>query len=113
MMDILAMLQLCTGFDWDEGNLRKNWEKHAVTVSECEQVFFNRPLLARPDEGHSVDESRHYVLGRTDAGRGLFLVFTIRNELIRVISARYMSRKERWSYEKYGQASKENPGDRD
>jgi uncharacterized DUF497 family protein len=104
-MDVLERLLACTGFDWDEGNFLKNWEKHGVTVAECEQVFFNRPLLARPDEGHSKAEVRFYLLGKADSGRPLFVVFTIRGESIRVISARDQSRKERRSYERYGEES--------
>jgi len=77
-MDALTLIQACTGFDWDDGNLLKNWEKHNVSVAECEQVFFNRPLLAQHDGQHSVEESRFYLLGRTDSRRRLFVVFTIR-----------------------------------
>ncbi len=83
------------GFDWDEGNLLKNWEKHRVSAAECEQVFFNRPLVTGFDETHSKQERRHYALGVTDAERRLFLVFAIRRGKIRVISARDMSRQER------------------
>ena len=83
------------GFEWDEGNLLKNWEKHQVSASECEQVFFNQPLVAGPDEKHSKAEVRQYALGVTDAGRRLFVVFTIRRKRIRVISARDMNRRER------------------
>ena len=86
------------GFEWDEGNIRKNWDKHRVTPLECEQVFFNRPLIAADDESHSGREARYYVLGKADAGRQLFIVFTIRNHRIRVISARDMSQKERRRY---------------
>jgi uncharacterized DUF497 family protein len=97
-MDIDKNLSKCIGFNWDEGNLLKNWEKHRVSVSECEQVFFNRPLVSRPDAEHSSDESRLYVLGQSDSGRHLFIVFTVRNNLIRIISARDMNRKERSAY---------------
>jgi uncharacterized DUF497 family protein len=83
------------GFEWDEGNLVKNWERHRVTASECEQVFFNRPLVAGVDERHSGRETRHYALGVTDTGRRLFVVFTVRDNKIRVVSARDMSRRER------------------
>lgn len=83
------------GFEWDEGNLLKNWNSHRVSASECEQVFFNRPLVTGPDEAHSATEARRYALGVTDAGRCLFVVFTIRGRKIRVISARDMSRQER------------------
>jgi uncharacterized DUF497 family protein len=87
-----------TGFDWDEGNVDKNWEKHRVTPFECEEVFFNEPLVVSPDESHSHSEERFYALGKTNSGRHLFVVFTIRGEMIRVISARDMSRNERRYY---------------
>ena len=89
----------CEGFDWDAANAGKIWERHRVAPAESEEVFFNRPLLVRDDEGHSATEDRFYVLGQTDAGRLLFIVFTIRGQLIRVISARDMSRKERKVYQ--------------
>ena len=88
------------GFDWDEGNLIKNWEKHRVSAVECEQVFFNSPLVAGLDVTHSNREPRYYALGITDGKRTLFLAFTVRNKLIRVISARDMSKKERKVFEK-------------
>lgn len=96
------LLASCTGFEWDEGNLLKNREKHDVSGSECEQVFFNRPLVAEPDVKHSGREQRFYVLGQTDSGRRLYLVFTVRDHLIRVISARELSRKERRVYQDHG-----------
>ena len=98
----------CTGFEWDEGNREKNWIRHQVSVAECEQVFFNVPLLAAEDERHSRAEPRYYVLGQTDAGRKLFVVVTIRGESIRVISARDMSHRERKEYEDAGQETEED-----
>jgi uncharacterized DUF497 family protein len=92
-------LSQCIGFQWDEGNSLKNWDKHRVTGSECEQVFFNQPLLIRDDVTHSELESRDYALGRTDADRLLFVVFTVRDNFVRIISARDMSRRERQVYE--------------
>ena len=87
------------GFERDEGNLLKNWEKHGVSPGECEQVFFNRPLIAGHDEKHSQQEKRYFALGQTDSGRHLFVVFTILNNRIRIISARNMNRNERKVYE--------------
>ena len=87
------------GFDWDEGNKQKNWERYWVDYRECEEVFFNKPLLIGDDINHSFQERRYYILGQTDIGRALFLVFTVRNNKIRVISARDQSRKERKIYE--------------
>ncbi len=89
-----------TGFDWDDGNSRKN-EKHSVSTAEAEQVFFNAPLLLLSDTAHSQIEPRLHALGKTDQGRTLHIAFTLRQsgELIRVISARDMHRKERLIYD--------------
>jgi len=94
----LDILSLCEGFDWNRHNADKIWQKHQVLPSESEEVFFNRPLVVADDPKHSEQESRFYALGRTDAGRMLLVVFTVRRRLIRVISARDMSRKEREVY---------------
>jgi len=90
-----------TGFEWDEGNARKSSEKHEVSQSEAEQVFFNQPLLVLEDAKHSQDEVRFHALGKTDNARLLHETFTLRatGTLIRVISARDMHRKERKIYE--------------
>jgi uncharacterized DUF497 family protein len=98
-MDFEKLLSSCTEFQWDQGNSEKNWQKHRVSPFECEQIFFNQPLIAADDVAHSQQERRYYVLGRTDNGRRLYVVFTIRGHRIRVISARDMNRKERKAYE--------------
>ncbi|MCK6582774.1 MAG: BrnT family toxin [Anaerolineales bacterium] len=92
-------LSQLVGFDWDENNRDKNWEKHEVLASECEEIFFNLPLLLQSDDAHSQKEPRYFVLGHTIAGRRLFIAFTVREDKIRVISARDMSKKERKIYE--------------
>jgi len=94
----LKILSKFAGFDWDEGNKNKNWIKHRVLDAECEEIFFNIPLVVFPDKAHSKGEERHYVLGKTNRGRLLFLVFTPRGDKIRIISARDMSKKERRCY---------------
>ncbi len=88
------------GFDWDDGNNRKSVRKHGVSQAEAEQVFFNEPLLVVPDMKHSAEEPRLHALGHKDDGRLLHISFTLRNAgtLIRVISARTMSRKEKTIY---------------
>ncbi len=91
-----------TGFEWDEGNARKNADKHGVSQAEAERVFFNEPLLVLPDRKHSSqNEVRYHALGTTDENRLLHITFTLRasGTLIRVISARDMHRKERFYYE--------------
>lgn len=92
----------CTGFEWNEGSADKNWELHKVGRGEAEGVFFNQPLLVAPDEGHSRQEPRYAGLGRTDGNRKLTIIFTLRGTLIRVISARDMSRRERRIYDQTG-----------
>jgi len=74
-------LEGCNGFDWDDGNLE------------------NEPLVVSPDRGHSMGEPRYLALGQTDSGRRLFISFTIRGSLVRIISARDMTRKELGTYE--------------
>ena len=98
MTAIEDLLSKCKGFQWDEWNLEKKWIKHQVSWLEAEQVFFNQPLVVVRDEPHSQQEPRLYGLGQTDARRKLFVVFTVREELIRSISARDMSRRERKVY---------------
>ncbi len=95
----LPDLDQVTGFEWDAGNARKN-EKHGVSQSEAEELFFNRPLVVAEDDRHSLHEARVHALGRTNAGQFLHLTFTLRQAgtLIRVISARPMSRKEKAIY---------------
>ena len=87
-----------SGFDWDAGNKEKSL-KHGVHASECEQVFFNEPLVILDDSKHSVAEDRFAAFGQTDLGRRLVVIYTPRGTLIRVISARDMNRREREFYE--------------
>jgi len=91
-----------TGFQWDEGNKNKNLIKHQVKNWECEQVFFNEPLLILDDPKHSLNEKRWTAFGMTDIGRYLVIIFIKRDKLLRVISARDMNRKESRFYEKNG-----------
>lgn len=74
---------------------RQDWPAE-VLVS----VFFNEPLFVVADVAHSSNEERLYALGQSDEGRRLVVVFTIRANMVRVISARDMSRRERRDYER-------------
>ncbi len=98
-------LDSCTGFDWDEANFHKNRERHQVTPEEAEDVFLHEPLAVRGDVRHSRGEKRYYALGQTGAGRRLLVAFTIRGDLIRVISVRDMNRNEGKTYAKYEEES--------
>jgi uncharacterized DUF497 family protein len=94
------ILDHCTGFEWDSGNTDKNWLLHRVSKGEAEEAFFNRPILVAPDAKHPGGESRYAALGTTNLAPRLTIVFTIRGTLVRVISARDMSRRERRIYER-------------
>jgi hypothetical protein len=90
------------GFEWDSGN-REKCRKHGVPMEEIESLF-TRPHAIRVDAEHSKSEERLRAIGKTAAGRYVFLVFTIRERddghYIRPISARYMHKKEIEYYEK-------------
>jgi len=98
MGDEFNFIQL-SGFDWDEANREKNWIRHKVDYKESEEIFFNKPLFIDENVKHLSKEKRFEALGQTNKGRGLFVVFTIRNNKIRIISARDQDSKERRKYE--------------
>jgi uncharacterized DUF497 family protein len=93
-------LDRIAGFDWDDGNSRKSADKHGVSQAEAEQVFLNTPLLLLHDFRHSATEQRYHAYGKTHAGRLLQIAFTLRQDevLLRIISVRPMSAKERTRY---------------
>ncbi|MGD0488893.1 MAG: BrnT family toxin [Syntrophorhabdales bacterium] len=86
-------------FEWDRGNIEKNWERHRVAYVECEEVLLSGQFIITKDTAHSIAEDRYRVLGKTDEGRILFLAFTLRGGKIRVITARDANKKERKTYE--------------
>ncbi|HEX9503226.1 MAG TPA: BrnT family toxin [Patescibacteria group bacterium] len=87
-------------FDWDEANKNKIWLKHKVSADECEEAFATQKIFSQPDELHSGKENRYILIGQTKKLRFLFIVFTLRKNKVRVISARNMHRKEVDFYEK-------------
>ncbi len=103
--DPLERLAACTSFDWDAGNTGKNL-KHGVTDAESEEIFFREPVVV-PSNQSSLNEDRFCALGETRAGRKLFVVYTLRGDAIRIISARPMTRKERSFYD--GQGTIQSP----
>lgn len=100
MVKQTKILSRCIGFEWDIGDITKNWERHDVSTGECEQIFFNRPIIVKRDKDHSMLENRYYALGRTNMNRSLFVVFTVRDDKIRIISARDMTKAEAERYVK-------------
>lgn len=86
-------------FQWDMGNDRKN-EKHKVLNTEIEETFNDKDKVMSPDHKHSRVEQRYILLGRTKRKRLLYIVFTLRKGVVRVISARDINKKEAYLYEK-------------
>lgn len=93
------------GFDWDDGNVYKNEEKHGLNYKKIEEIFFNEPLLIVEDFSHSEYECRCVAYGRDDNDMKVMVVFTVQTKYIRVISAREMTKKEKSFYEN----NKNNP----
>lgn len=87
-------------FEWDQGNREKNLLKHRVSDTECEEVFFDHRKQILKDTLHSGAERRYILIGMTKKRRVLFVAFIVRNQKIRVISARDLNRKESHLYEK-------------
>jgi len=87
-------------FDWNEGNLNKNWLKHRIANQESEEAFFDKKSVIYKDVFHSYKEDRFILLGKTKNGRLLYIVFTYRGKKIRIISSRDVNKKEVRLYEK-------------
>lgn len=87
-------------FDWDDKNIDKSYKKHGVEHKEAEEIFFSENLFYQADEQHSQTEERFRAIGQTRRNKILFVVFTIRDNKIRIISARKMHQKEVEKYEK-------------
>jgi uncharacterized DUF497 family protein len=98
---VIVKLPSVLVFAWDKGNEQKNWIKHKVTAEEAEEPFFSDDYIVLEDKPHSGSgEQRFILLGKTNQARMLFIVFTMRAEKIRIISARDANKKEVVFYEK-------------
>ena len=87
-----------SGFDWDEGNASKSASKHGVDCGEAESLFVASDLKVLVDKKHSRKEQRFHAFGTSVSGRQLSVTFTVREKLLRVISARPMNQRERKTY---------------
>ena len=87
------------GFEWDKGNTDKSFLKHGVSCEEAEQIFGLDPFIFEDSKHSTLQEKRFIALGETISSKLLFIAFTLRKNLLRIISARPMSQKERTWYE--------------
>ena len=88
------------GFEWDEGNIEKSYEKHGVSMRESEELFTDEDVLFIEDVKHSQEEKRFIAIGKIAEGTVLFCAFTVRGNTIRIISSRKANKRERRQYEK-------------
>lgn len=86
-------------FEWDDSKARANAAKHKVTFKEAATVWADPFALIAPDPDHSTDELREWIIGTSYLQRLLVVVYTMRDENIRIISARIATRNERSRYE--------------
>lgn len=83
-------------FQWDEWNTEKIQKR--ISVGECESAFADPDAVVMTDEKHSVHEERYNIIGKSPSGNYLYITFTIRNEKIRIISARKAKDKEKQKF---------------
>ena len=86
-------------FEWDPQKAIANESKHGVSFVEASEVFGDEHSSAVPDPDHSLEEGRYIIFGVSRNGRFLVVSYTERNDRIRLISARMMTRSERKAYE--------------
>jgi uncharacterized protein len=86
-------------FEWDQGKAARNFSKHGVTFNEAETVFDDSFYVDFYDPHHSDDEDRYLMVGESNKGRLLIVSYTEKRELIRIISARQVTKSEREAYE--------------
>lgn len=91
-------------FEWDDTKNRENQRKHGVSFEEAQSVFFDDEALEFPDPDHSSDEDRFLLLGRSYHLRVLVIChcFRVSESVIRFISARKATPKERHTYGRRG-----------
>lgn len=92
-------------FDWDLKKAARNIVDHeGVTFEEAATTFDDPFFLVLTDEEHSFEEQRYWIIGESNQGRLLLTVYTERGDLVRIISAREATAREKEIYEeeKYG-----------
>lgn len=96
----MVSLNKYKGFEWDKWNIDKSYQKHGITPNESEEAFLDEKAIILKDIEHSDKEKRYSIIGKTISNKLLFVVFTLRKNKIRVISARKANKKERNNYGK-------------
>lgn len=80
-------------FEWDPRKAAANLKKHGVGFDEAAEAFFDENAVELFDESNSEEELRYQLVGLSST-RLLFVVYTVRAEIVRIISARKASAKQ-------------------
>ena len=87
-------------FTWDENKASSNLRKHHVSFEEASTVFYNPLACIFDDDDHSQEENREIIIGHSVSDRLLIVGFTeLKEDYIRIITARIATRKEQREYE--------------
>ena len=86
-------------FEYDPAKAQTNWQKHGVSFAEAELVFFDPLAIHDVDPDSMIDEERFITVGIGNSGRLLVVVYTMRSDTVRLISARLATRQEAKAYE--------------
>jgi len=84
-------------YEWDPNKARSNQKKHGVKFADAVAVFEDENAITIEDEHES--ESRFITIGRDFLRRILVVVYTFRGLIIRIISARKATAREKKIYE--------------
>ena len=86
--------------EWDAGKAADNERKHGVSFMEAASCFWDPLQVAFHDPDHSDEEDREILIGHSNRDRLLMVVYTLRAETIRIVSARRATRKEAKDHER-------------
>ncbi len=87
-------------FEWDKKKAKSNAQKHGISFDEAITVFKDPFSITILDPDHSDDETRFIDIGFSDQGRLLVVIYTERNDYIRIISSRVANKAEQETYER-------------
>ncbi|NET55521.1 MAG: BrnT family toxin [Symploca sp. SIO2E6] len=86
-------------FEWDTNKATVNYQKHGISFDEAKTVFNDPFSITIADSEHSLDEDRYIDIGLSARGKVLVVVYTERKSIIRIISCRSATARERRTYE--------------
>ena len=86
-------------FEWDDEKAKANLTKHGVSFDEAKTVFDDPLYVDFYDPDHSFEEHRYIIIGESKQGRLIIISYTERGDVVRLISAREVTRSERETYE--------------